>query len=165
MTSKFIGISYPFFGLKKKPYKVSFTDSKVLIEKTKGSHTETVDDRDRGGNDYFARLVAMPVRLEYDMTCANLQDVLYAKPKWGLDKRGGIFDLTKKEVYKSKVSRIKTIKDKYFYVTGVAYPFRLKTNEKIKLDELPWVQIVYIDNVWYAKEFLTDYKDVNSIRI
>ena len=50
-------------------------------------------------------------------------------------------------------------------MTGVAYPFRLKTNENIKLDELPWVQIVYIDNVWYAKEFLTDYKDVNSIRI
>ena len=161
--SKFASIKYPLFALKRKPYKVSFSEHKIYAQRTKLSHTETVDDK-RYGGDYFSRLVKIKNRLDFDMTCQSTQDAIFSKPKWGLDSRG-IFDLSMIEKFKSKVSRIKQIKDNLVFVVGVSYPFKIKTEQNIKIDDTAYVQIVYIDNVWYAKKFLSDWVDVTSIRL
>ena len=60
-----------------------------------------------------------------------------------------IFDLTEKERFVCKVSRIIKVMGNKIYVSGVSYPFKIKTHEKLKLDDIMWAHIVYIDNVWY----------------
>ena len=104
-------------------------------------------------------------RLEFDLTCVDTQDVILSKPKWGIDARGGIFDLSKKERFRCKVSRIVRVLGNKVYISGVSYPFKIKTHEKINLEDVTWAHIVYVDCVWYLKQFLQDWRDQETIAL
>ena len=80
----FKNITYPLFGLYSKPYNISFTLDKIYINRNKNSHKETVDDKSLEG-DYFARLLQLKKRVEFDCTCKDLQQLIYKRPKWGMD--------------------------------------------------------------------------------
>ena len=162
--SKFASIKYPLFALRKKPYKISYDENKIYVQRSKDTHIETADDRRMTG-DYFSRLIRLKKRLYFDLTCVDTQDVILSKPKWGVDTRGGIFDLTKKERFVCKVSRIIKVMGNKIYVSGVSYPFKIKTHEKLKLDDIMWAHIVYIDNVWYLNQFLQDWRDQERLAL
>ena len=74
-------IKYPFFGLFKKPYNISFTLDKIFVNRNKDSHKETVDDKSLQG-DYFARLLQIDKRIEFDCTCKDLQQLILKRPNW-----------------------------------------------------------------------------------
>ena len=45
----FENIHYPFFGLYKKPEKITFSLTKIFVHRTFHSHQETVDDKSLRG--------------------------------------------------------------------------------------------------------------------
>jgi len=153
--SKFDGITYPFFGLKLKPYNISYDVNKIYVVKQKDSHVQTVDDKSLQGN-YFARLLQLEHRLQFDYTCRNLQDLIFNKVKWGIDAHAIPFDLTYKEKVATKVVRIEKVKGNLIWFRTVSYPFKLPTLDEIELSEAFYAVLVQVHNEWFIKEFHID---------
>ncbi len=164
ITNKFSNISFPFFGLKEKPYEINITFDKIEIKRHKDSHFETVDNKHFFG-DYFNRLVQMNPRVKFDCTCKNIGEILTSKTKWGLDKNAIIHDLTKKESFIAKNAKIKKIKDNLIWLEKVSYPFKINTDQILFIEDILYARIVYINNEWYLKEFLMEPKKLNYERI
>ena len=97
ITNKFSRISFPFFGLLKVPYEINITFNKIQIKRKRFSQLETIDDKSLAG-DYFARLMQLDKRGDFNVTCKNVQDCLVSKVVWGLDKNAIIHDLRKKNI-------------------------------------------------------------------
>jgi hypothetical protein len=157
----FDDIKFPFFGLYKKPEKISFTIDKIFINKTLSSHKETVDDKSLTG-DYFARLLQLDKRIKFDCTCKDLQQLVFQRPTWGMDANAKPFDLSERSYHASiKRKVVKTI-DNLIWVNKISYPFNVPTQEELSLDiESLYAVMVSINNEWYIKQFTMDDKDVN----
>ena len=89
----FENIHYPFFGLYKKPEKITFSLTKIFVHRTLQSHQETIDDKSLEG-DYFARLLQIEKRLDFDCTCKNLAQLIFQRPKWGMDSKARPHDIS-----------------------------------------------------------------------
>ena len=150
--SKFNNISYPFFGLTKKPYETIYSLDKIYIRKYKDSHLETVDDKNISG-DYFYRLLTLDNRLKFDYTCKNLQDVIISNIKWGLDCKAVPHDLSSQESVPADKRKVTRIKGNLIWLKNISYPFILSTNESIKVVDELYASIVRVDNEWYIREF------------
>ena len=100
--NKFSNISFPFFSLLQKPYEVNITFNKIQIRRKRFSQLETLDDKGLAG-DYFARLMQLDKRGDFNVTCKNIQDCLISKVVWGLDKNAVIHDLTKKNTFPAEI--------------------------------------------------------------
>ncbi len=163
-TNKFSKISFPFFGLKEKPYDINITFDKIEIKRHKDSHFETVDNK-RYLGDYFNRLVQIDPRVKFDNTCKNIEEILTSKTKWGLDKNAIIHDLTKKETFAARNEKIKKVKDNFIWLEKVSYPFKINTDQILFIEDILYARIVYINKEWYLKEFLMEPKNKNYERI
>ena len=150
--NKFNNISYPFFGLTKKPYETIYSLDKIYIRKYKDSHLETVDDKNISG-DYFYRLLTLDNRLKFDYTCKNLQDVIISNIKWGLDCKAVPHDLSSQESVPADKRKVTRIKGNLIWLKNISYPFILSTNESIKVVDELYASIVRVDNEWYIREF------------
>lgn len=150
--SKFKGISFPLFALKQKPYKVLYDLDKIYIIKHPDSHKETVDDKKLAG-DYFSRLIQLENRLKFDYTCKDLQDVIYAEPKWGIDSKAKPHDFSTKEAADTKIVKIKKVKNNLVWLESISYPFRLNTKERLELVDETYATIVKVNNEWFIKNF------------
>jgi hypothetical protein len=150
--SKFNNISYPFFGLTKKPYETIYSLDKIYIRKYKDSHLETVDDKNISG-DYFYRLLTLDNRLKFDYTCKNLQDVIISNIKWGLDCKAVPHDLSSQESVPADKRKVTRIKGNLIWLKNISYPFILSTNESIKVVDELYASIVSVENEWYIREF------------
>jgi hypothetical protein len=153
--SKFDGISFPFFGLKSKPYKVLYDINKISVIRHKDNHIETVDDKRLPG-DYFSRLVQLEHRLNFDFTCKSIQDIIVNNINWGLDSKAMPFDLSNKEKAVTKLAKVQKTKGNLVWVDSIAYPFKLFTKETIDLTEVIYVTLVYVKFEWFIKEFHAD---------
>jgi len=164
--TKFEGITYPFFGLIEKPYAISYDLSKIYVIRRKDSHRETVDDKSLQG-DYFARLAQMNQRLKFDTTCANLQQLIISKVRWGMDANAKPYDLTQQESVKATSKQIIKTRGPHIFVKGITYPFTMPTNETLdfeKSDEL-FMTLVFINKEWYPFEITNELKNIKSLTI
>ena len=164
--TKFDGITYPFFGLIEKPYAISYDLSKIYVIRRKDSHRETVDDKNLQG-DYFARLAQMNQRLKFDTTCANLQQLIVSKVRWGMDANAKPYDLTQQESVKATSKQIIKTRGPHIFVKGITYPFTMPTNETLdfeKSDEL-FMTLVFINEEWYPFEITNELKNIKSLTI
>jgi hypothetical protein len=152
LMNKFNNISYPFFGLTKKPYETIYSLDKIYIRKYKDSHLETVDDKNISG-DYFYRLLTLDNRLKFDYTCKNLQDVIISNIKWGLDCKAVPHDLSSQESVPADKRKVTRIKGNLIWLKNISYPFILSTNESIKVVDELYASIVRVENEWYIREF------------
>jgi len=164
--TKFNGITYPFFGLIEKPYAISYDLTKIYVTRRKDSHRETVDDKSLQG-DYFARLAQMNQRLKFDTTCANLQQLIVSKVRWGMDANAKPYDLTQQESVKATSRQIIKTRGSHIFVKGISYPFTMPTNEALefeKSDEL-FMTLVFINEEWYPFEITNELKNLKSVTI
>jgi hypothetical protein len=157
----FDDIKFPFFGLYKKPEKISFTLDKIFINRTLSSHKETVDDKSLDG-DYFARLLQMNRRINFDCTCKDLQQLIFQRPMWGMDADAKLFDLSDRSYHLSIKKKIIKTRDNLIWVNKISYPFHVPTQEELSIDtESLYAVMVSINNEWYIKQFTMNDKDVN----
>lgn len=162
--NKFDYISYPFFGLKNKPYQVKYDLNKIYAQRTYSGHLETVDDKSISG-DYFARLATLDKRLRFDYTCKDLQELVYSGCKWGLDCKANVFDLSKPMVVRTYSHKVVKVRDNLVWIRNVSYPFKVPTNEKLELNEEIFATLIKIDDEWYLKEFSYEPSNQTYMRI
>ena len=148
-------IKFPLFGLKKKPYLVEFTLDKIFVVRTEGSHKETVDDKNLQG-DYFARLAQMDVRLSFDCTCKDIQQLVYERPKWGMDAWAKSHDMSKPIYCRAIKRKIVKVHDNLIWFKSISYPFTIPTDQKLDFDEEMYGTLVSINNEWFIKQFTLD---------
>ena len=154
-------IKFPFFGLYKKPENISFTLDKIFINKTLSSHKETVDDKSLTG-DYFARLLQLDRRINFDCTCKDLQQLVFQRPTWGMDADAKPFDLSERSCYTSIKRKVVKTVDNLIWINKISYPFHVPTQEELSFDiESLYAVMISINDEWYIKQFTIDNKDVN----
>lgn len=152
---KYCNIQFPVFTLKKKPYSIVYDNYKIYCIIDSGSHRRTVDDKSLSG-DYFARLLQLEHRVDFDYTCKNLQDLIFTNSKWGIDSHSIPHDFSKLEaVPVEKRLIVKTYKN-LVWLKNVSYPFELLTNETLQLKDEIYATIVYVNGEWFLKEFSYD---------
>lgn len=164
--NKFSDIEFPFFGLKKIPEEIIY-DSKTIYVKI-GKETLLLDDKSYKTNNYLDRLQNMRIDnnivdvVIFDSTSLNLTQLIRSKSKWGVSHTGKIFDLSKKERFSHKCSKIKKIKDNLLWVKGISYPFKFK-NIIGEADKFIFACLVYIENTWILYDFTYEYKSNKKI--
>ena len=127
----------------------------LLRYRNKDSHKETVDDKSLEG-DYFARLLQLEKRVEFDCTCKDLQQLILKRPSWGMDAKATPFDLST-PMYCRGIKRrvVKTI-DNLLWLDKISYPFKIPTEENLSFDDTIYATLVSINNEWYIKHFTFD---------
>jgi len=154
-TNKFSRISFPFFGLLKVPYEINITFNKIQIRRKRFSQLETIDDKSLAG-DYFARLLQLDKRGDFNVTCKNIQDCLVSKVVWGLDKNAIIHDLTKKNTFPAENRKIRKVRDNLVWLDKIAYPFKVNTDQTLHIDDILYGRVIYVNNEWFLKEFIME---------
>jgi hypothetical protein len=155
ITNKFSRISFPFFGLLKVPYEINITFNKIQIRRKRFSQLETIDDKSLAG-DYFARLLQLDKRGDFNVTCKNIQDCLVSKVVWGLDKNAIIHDLTKKNTFPAENRKIRKVRDNLVWLDKIAYPFKVNTDQTLHIDDILYGRVIYVNNEWFLKEFIME---------
>ena len=155
ITNKFSRISFPFFGLLKVPYQINITFNKIQIRRKRFSQLETIDDKSLAG-DYFARLLQLDKRGDFNVTCKNIQDCLVSKVVWGLDKNAIIHDLTKKNTFPAENRKIRKVRDNLVWLDKIAYPFKVNTDQTLHIDDILYGRVIYVNNEWFLKEFIME---------
>lgn len=150
--SKFSNIIFPFFGLKRKPYKIIYELDKISIKLRENSIPLLLDDKNIINSDYLTRLSLVDNRIHFDYTCINLQSLILSKVKWGLDSNAQIHDLSKLEEFKSKTCKSTKQKDNLIWLKGISYPFEIPEFLSDMDTTNMYFHLVYIDYVWYTAE-------------
>lgn len=168
--SKFYNIHFPFYGLVKKPSEIKFDGDRILIRKTPKGAALVLDDRSFLTPDYLTRVFKIENKYEdnrcvFDYTCRKLEELLRSNVKWGIDNKAQLHDLSNKEIFKYKVTKVERSKDTLFWVKGISYPFNIPEHLLgIDIGSMS-VGLVYIDNVWYLHRFDTLVSYANEIKI
>ena len=152
---RFKDIQFPFFGLYKKPYQISFTLEKIFVNRSMLSHKETVDNKLLKG-DYFARLAQLEKRIEFDCTCKDIQQLVYENPKWGMDANAKPHDLSETMYCKAYKAPIVKVRENLIWFKGISYPFKIPSNDELHILDKIYGVLVSIDNEWYIKQFTFD---------
>jgi hypothetical protein len=155
--AKFTNIAYPIFTLKHKPYKIHYDLHKIYCTRTPSGHRETVDNKKLAG-DYFARLLQLEQRITFDYTCKSLQDVIYSRSKWGIDKNAMPHNFSKTYKVPAEKRRVTKVSGNLLWLRNISYPFEIPTQENIRLDDTLYATIVLVNWEWYIKEFSLDSK-------
>ena len=159
MANKYSKINFPFFGLFKKPYLIKYELKKILIQRTYGSHLETIDDKSIKG-DYFARLATLDHRVHFDVTCKNIQELVYSNPKWGMDYNAMPYDLSKQEIVPANCGKVVKVRNNNVWIKDISYPFKIPTNESLVITEDIYATLIKIKDEWYLKEFMFEPKKI-----
>ena len=132
---------------------------KILIQRDFQGHLETLDDKSVSG-DYFGRLANLNHRVHFDVTCKNIQDLVYSNPKWGMDYLAKPYDLSKQEVVPAYNNRVVKVRNNNIWLKDVSYPFTIPTNENLIITEDIYATLVKIKDEWYLKEFMFEPREV-----
>lgn len=162
--AKYSKVQFPFFGLNKSPYLLKYDLQKISIQRSHHSHLETVDDKSLKG-DYFARLATLEHRVHFDVTCKNIQELVYAGPKWGMDFQAQPYDLSRQEVVPAYNNKVIKVRNNNVWIKDVSYPFIIPTNETLVITEDIYATLVKIGYEWYLKEFMFEPKDITYMMI
>lgn len=145
-------IKFPLFGLYKKPYEIKYSLSKIQLRREESSHLETVDDKSLSG-DYFARLAQLNKRLMFDVTCKDVQQLIYERPKWGMDVTARPIDLSEKIYCVATKRPVVKVRDNLIWFKGISYPFKIPSSDELYLLDKIYGILVSYRNEWYIKEF------------
>ena len=152
---KYRNIAYPIFTTNVTPYQLKYTADKVYIKPTANTAEQLLDDKNLQG-DYFARLLQLKNRFNYDNTAKNLQQLILTNSKWGMDSNAIPHDLSKRYAVPAEKRKVKKIVNSIVWVQGISYPFEINTKESFSnLDEL-YVTIVHVNGEWFIKDFSYD---------
>ena len=159
-------ISFPLFGLYKKPYEIKYSLSRIQLKREESSHLETVDDKSLEG-DYFARLAQLNKRLMFDCTCKNVQQLIYERPKWGMDAKSRPHDLSDKIFCPAIKKPVVKVRDNLIWFKNISYPFKIPSNDDLHTIKGIYGVLVQYRLEWYIKEFTYDDKPLrkNSITL
>lgn len=152
---KFRNINFPIFTLRKKPHSVIYDATKIYCVLEPNSHKQTIDDKSLHG-DYFARLLQLNQRLQFDYTCKNLQDLIFTSSKWGMDAKAIPHDFSKLEAVPVEKRLVIKTNQNLVWLKNVSYPFELLTQETLQLKDEIYATIVYVNGEWFLKEFSYD---------
>jgi len=159
--SKYSGIKFPFFGLRKIPLDIKYTRDTIYVFLK--DRWVLLDDRSKLPDPplYFNRLMCLDLqgidRVMFDFTCIRMEQLLKSQIKWGIDALGTVFDLSKKEKFLLKCTRVKKVKNNLMWVKGITYPFVLKYQLSKSLNKFLFVELVQIDLTWYLHRFTYKY--------
>ena len=148
-------IRFPLFGLYKKPYELKYSLSKIQLRRREDSHLETVDDKSLSG-DYFSRLAQLDKRLMFDVTCKDLQQLIYERPKWGMDITARPIDLSERIFCVATKRPVVKVRDNLIWFKGISYPFKIPSNDELHLLDKIYGILVSYRNEWFIKEFTFD---------
>ena len=148
-------IKFPLFGLYKKPYELKYSLAKIQLRRDENSHLETVDDKNFAG-DYFARLAQLNKRLMFDVTCKDVQQLIYERPKWGMDSNARPVDLSEKIYCVATKRPVVKVRDNLIWFKGISYPFKIPSNDELHLLDKIYGILVSYRNEWFIKEFTFD---------
>jgi len=148
-------IKFPLFGLYKKPYDLKYSLTKIQLRRDENSHLETVDDKNLAG-DYFARLAQLNKRLMFDVTCKDVQQLIYERPKWGMDSNARPVDLSEKIYCVATKRPVVKVRDNLIWFKGISYPFKIPSNDELHLLDKIYGILVSYRNEWFIKEFTFD---------
>tara|TARA_R110001592_G_scaffold177592_7_gene417913 strand:- start:121 stop:582 length:462 start_codon:yes stop_codon:yes gene_type:complete len=150
-------IAYPIFCLRKKPYNIIYNSYQIKVQRYNNSHLETLDDHSFGG-DYFMRLLQMEQRISFDYTCGNLQDLVLANCRWGVDSRAKIHDLPSYNKIKSEKRKIIRANKNTIWLEKISYPFKIQTKENLKGSvEGKQVDLIRVKGKYYIKRFFDEF--------
>jgi len=172
MNTKFDDIKFPFFGLKNKPYKISFSNSSVILTKFKYGKVYILDDISLLGKNYAERLLELDTthpqtRIIFDFTFISLSHLIKSidKIKWGLDSEGKSFNLGRKQKFKAQIAQVKKKNDNLLWVDGISYPFEIPYMiDNFKSKDL-YALLVKVNYTWYIKEFTHEHNYIREIKI
>jgi len=150
-------IKFPLFGLYKKPYEIKYSLSKIQLRREEISHLETVDDKSLSG-DYFARLAQLNKRLMFDCTCKDIQQLIYERPKWGMDARSQPFDLSGSIYCPAMKKPVVKVRNNLIWFKGISYPFKIPSNNDLHVISGIYGVLVQYRLEWYIKQFTYDDK-------
>lgn len=153
---KFTDIAYPLFALKKKPYKVIYDLDVILCEPSSISTTRYLLDDKKLSGDYFSRLLQLEHRMRFDLTCRNLQDLIFSGAKWGIDYKGIPHDFSKLAAAKVEKRKVTKVLGNLFWLRNISYPFEITTQEIIRLEDTVYATMVFVNGEWFIKEFSYD---------
>lgn len=153
---KFTNIAYPLFALKQKPYKIIYDLDTILCEPSSISTTRYLLDDKKLSGDYFSRLLQLEHRMSFDLTCRNLQDLIFSGAKWGIDYKGIPHDFSKLAAAKVEKRKVTKISGNLFWVRNISYPFEIITQEFIRLEDTVYATMVFVNGEWFIKEFSYD---------
>ena len=152
-------IKYPFFGLYKKPEKITFSLTKIFVHRTLQSHQETIDDKALDG-DYFARLLQIDKRLTFDCTCKNLAQLIFQRPKWGMDSQARPHDISDMSYHTSLKLPVKKVRENFVWFDKISYPFEIPTQEDLDIPKDVYGVLISLENEWFLREFTLNDKDI-----
>ena len=152
-------IKYPFFGLYKKPEKITFSLTKIFVHRTLENHKETLDDKALEG-DYFARLLQLDKRLNFDCTCKNLAQLVFQRPKWGMDSQAKPHDISDMTYHISLKLPVKKVRENFVWFDKISYPFEIPTQEELEIPKDIFGVLISLENEWFLREFTMNDKNL-----
>lgn len=152
---KYCNIAYPIFTTNTKPYQLEYSLDKVYLHTAKYGHKQLIDDKSYSG-DYFARLLQMKSRFNFDNTSRNLQQLLLTNAKWGIDSKAIPHDFSKPQAVPAEKRRVKNIVNSLVWVQGISYPFEITTKESFSNSDELYVTIIHVNGEWFIKNFSHD---------
>jgi len=162
--SKFYGIQYPLFGLKKKPYDFSIRLNSISVMKTEFDEWHKIDEY-KEKTSLLKRYVSVKDDFFFfDYTCTNLTQLISKNIEWGIDANAKIFDLRQKQKFKARTVQVVKVRDNLIWLDTVSYPFKLSKNilEPSTILE-QYITIVYIDETWYLYRFSSFHEPVHEL--
>jgi len=167
--SKYKDIVFPFFGRKQNPYSVKYKKDIILVKIHSHSKDAVLDyvTEDNKNLSYFTRLADLDNRLEFEVTCRNLTELLNTKVNWGVDSQGKVFDLVNMERLPARIAKIRKFKEGLIWVNLVSYPLEIsKTIDLSSLDlSVLKAVIVYVDKTWVLYNFTYENEIGNYISV
>jgi hypothetical protein len=155
ILAKFKNIAFPVFALKSKPYNIVYDINKIRCQVKSEDHLQTIDDKTLSG-DYFSRLLQLDRRLSFDVTCRNVQDLIFTKVAWGIDSKAMPHDFSSLYAVPVEKRQVVKVSENLFWLRNISYPFEIPTQEIIRLEDTIYATIVFVNGEWYIKEFSYD---------
>lgn len=163
--SKFYGIKYPIFCLKRYPEDVIVKLDTLEVLKDENGSYQTIDVY-KENKTVLERYLTSNTSFRFDYTCRNITELARAKPKWGLDFSAKIIDLRKPYVVKARNVKIIRVMENLIWVNSVSYPIELPTTFKYHKDlKDQWVTIMYIDYKWEIYSFTSFEEEVKKLHL
>mgnify|MGYP003408642201 CR=1 FL=1 len=164
--SKFYGVQYPLFGLRKKPYNFSIRLDTITVQKEENTK-ECVIDKFQEKVPYLNRyLAANNGDFSFDFSCLTVSHIISKPIRWGIDSSAKVFDFTTKQTFKARNVPIIRVKETLIWVKTVSYPFKVP---KLLVDTAELLDqhltIVYIDDDWVPLKFTSFSEKVDEIKL
>lgn len=163
-NSKFYGIKYPIFCLKRVPYATSIRNNAILIKKIYTSDWSVLDEY-RPDKPFLSRYLTQDTgTFTFDYTCYNITHLISNKIEWGIDSNARIFNLKNKQKFKAQNLKVRRAVKNIIWLDRISYPFELNARVVVPQDITnQWATMVHIDHKWELYKFYSFPKPVESI--